>query len=340
MNKYVLKKLGWAFLTVIFVVVLNFFLFRILPGDPARAVRDPRLTAEAIEAIRVRFGLDKPLINCVEAISPLRLGSCMVNPLETQFGRYLINIFQGELGLSFHTQRPVAQILSESLVNTLLLIGVGQILSILVGILLGLIAAWKSRTAIDYAALLGSLTAWSLPTFWFGMVLLFWGSSRFGLPIGGKITAGGNFASEWDRWLDIGRHMILPTLTYTIIYAGEYTLFMRSAIVEIFAEDYVLTAKAKGLNSFQILRDHALPNALLPTVTIVALNLGFTVAGAIQIEAVFSWPGLGQAVVEAVGRQDYPVLQGAFLLLAISVIFANLIADLLYSYLDPRIQTG
>lgn len=340
MNKFILKKLGWAFLTVIFVVVLNFFLFRILPGDPARAVRDPRLTAAAIDAIRVRFGLDKPLINCIEAISPLRLGSCAANPLETQFGRYLVNIFQGELGTSFHSQRPVAQILSESLVNTILLIGAGQVLSILVGILLGLIAAWKSRTAIDYAALLGSLTAWSLPTFWFGMVLLFWGSSQFGLPIGGKITAGGTFASEWDRWLDIGRHMILPTLTYTIIYAGEYTLFMRSAIVEIFAEDYVLTAKAKGLNSFQILRDHALPNALLPTVTIVALNLGFTVAGAIQIEAVFSWPGLGQAVVEAVGRQDYPVLQGAFLLLAVSVIFANLIADLLYSYLDPRIQTG
>jgi peptide/nickel transport system permease protein len=303
-------------------------------------VRDPRLKQDAIAALRERFGLDKPVINCVEAISPLKLDSCAVNPLETQFGRYIINILQGELGTSFHTQRPVAQILSENLINTVLLIGAGQILSIFLGILLGLIAAWKSRTVIDYTALLGSLTAWSLPTFWFGMVLLFWGSSQFGLPIGGKITAGGNFASEWDRWLDIGRHMLLPTLTYTIIYAGEYTLFMRSAIVEIFAEDYVLTAKAKGLSTYQILRDHALPNALLPTVTIVALNLGFTVAGAIQIEAVFSWPGLGQTIVEAVGRQDYPVLQGAFLLLAVSVIFANLVADLLYSYLDPRIQTG
>jgi peptide/nickel transport system permease protein len=340
MNKYILKKIGWALLTVVFVVLLNFFLFRILPGDPARMVRDPRLKQDAIAALRERFGLDKPVINCVEAISPLKLDSCAVNPLETQFGRYIINILQGELGTSFHTQRPVAQILSENLINTVLLIGAGQILSIFLGILLGLIAAWKSRTVIDYTALLGSLTAWSLPTFWFGMVLLFWGSSQFGLPIGGKITAGGNFASEWDRWLDIGRHMLLPTLTYTIIYAGEYTLFMRSAIVEIFAEDYVLTAKAKGLSTYQILRDHALPNALLPTVTIVALNLGFTVAGAIQIEAVFSWPGLGQTIVEAVGRQDYPVLQGAFLLLAVSVIFANLVADLLYSYLDPRIQTG
>jgi peptide/nickel transport system permease protein len=151
---------------------------------------------------------------------------------------------------------------------------------------------------------------------------------------------GGNFSNVWEEWLDIGRHLLLPTLTYTIIFAGQYTLFMRSAVLEIFSEDYVMTAKAKGLNAFQILRDHALPNAMLPTVTIVALNLGFTVAGAIEIEAVFSWPGLGLAVVEAVDRQDFPMLQGAFLLLAISVVLANLAADLLYSYLDPRIKTG
>ncbi len=340
MNTFLLKKIGWSLFTIFFVVVLNFFLFRILPGDPARAVRDPRLTQQTVEAIRIRFGLDKPIINCVQTVTPLRLGGCLVNPLDTQFFRYIINLLQGELGTSFHLQRPVTTILAENLWNTLLLIGVGQFLSIIVGLLLGLVAAWKSRTIIDYTALLSSLLAWSMPTFWFGIVLLFWGSSQFGLPIGGKETVGANFATVWEGWLDLGRHMLLPTLAYTVIYAGEYTLFMRSAILEIFSEDYILTAKAKGLNTFQILKDHAVPNALLPTVTIVALNLGFTVAGAIQIEAVFSWPGLGQAVIEAVGRQDYPVLQGAFLLLAISVIVANLIADLLYSYLDPRIQAG
>ncbi len=340
MNSYVLKKTYWAFLTVGFVIVLNFFLFRILPGDPAKMVRDPRLKIEAIEAIRVRFGLDKPVINCVEKISPLELGSCLVNPLETQFFRYVVNLLQGELGTSFHTQRPVAQMLTESLANTLLLIGPGTLLSIILGVLLGLVAAWKSRTPLDYGALIGSLIAWAAPTFWFGIILLFWGSSQFNLPIGGKLTPGAGYDSLWAQWQDIGRHMLLPTLTYTIIFAGQYTLFMRSAVLEIFSEDYVLTAKAKGLNTFQILRSHALPNAMLPTVTIVALNLGFTVAGAIEIETVFSWPGLGLAVVEAVGRQDFPVLQGAFLLLAVSVIFANLLADLLYSYLDPRIKTG
>jgi peptide/nickel transport system permease protein len=318
MSHYFLRKIGWALLTVAFVVVLNFFLFRILPGDPARAVRDPRLTQQAVEAIRVRFGLDQPLY--------------------MQFLLYIRNLLQGELGTSFHSQRPVAQILLENLWNTLLLIGAGTFFSILLGIALGILAAWRSRSAVDYSVLVASLVAWAAPTFWLGIILLFWGSSQLGLPIGGKVTAGANFASVWARWLDIGRHMLLPTLTYTIIYAGQYTLFMRSAVLDIFSEDYILTAKAKGLNSFQILRDHALRNAMLPTVTVVALNLGFTVAGAIEIETVFSWPGLGHTVVEAVGRQDYPVLQGAFLLLAVSVIFANLCADLLYSYLDPRVR--
>ena len=340
MSKYLLKRVGWALLTVGFVVVLNFFLFRILPGDPARSVKNPRLTAAGIEAVRVRFGLDKPIINCIESFTPLRVGQCGINPLETQFFRYVINLLQGDLGTSFHTQRPVADILAENLVNTVLLVGAGTMLAIVFGILLGMVAAWKSRTVIDYTALIWGLVTWSLPTFWFGIILLFWGTSHFDLPIGGKLTVGASYVGIWDKWLDIGRHLLLPTLTYTIIFAGEYTLFMRSAVLEIFSEDYILTAKAKGLNTFQILRDHALRNAMLPTVTIVALNLGLTVAGAIQIEAVFSWPGLGQAVVEAVARQDYPVMQGAFLLLAISVIFANLIADLLYSYLDPRIQTG
>jgi peptide/nickel transport system permease protein len=318
MPTYLFRRLGWALLTVAFVIVLNFFLFRILPGDPARSVRDPRLTQEAVEALRVRFGLDQPL--------------------STQFVLYVGNLLRGELGTSFHTQRPVAEILRENLWNTLLLIGSGTVLSIILGMMLGMVAAWKAHTVIDYGILISSLIAWAAPTFWFGIILLFWGSNNFGLPLSGKETPGANHATTWAYWRDLGRHMLLPTLTYTVVYAGQYTLFMRSAVLEIFSEDYILVAKAKGLNSFQILRDHALRNALLPTVTVVALNLGFTVAGAIEIETVFSWPGLGHTIVEAVGRQDYPVLQGAFLLLAVSVIFANLAADLCYALLDPRVR--
>ncbi len=338
-SRYIARKVSWAIITVLFVIVLNFFLFRVLPGDPARAgLKDPRLTQEAVEAIRLKFGLEKPVINCFETINPLVMGDCLVNPLETQFFIYVINLFQGELGISYHTNRPVYDMLGELLVNTLLLIMLGQVLAIILGMSLGALAAWKAGTPLDFGATLFSLTAWSLPTFWLGIILLFIGSSYWGLPIGGRITPGLTYNSSLERWLDLGNHLILPTITFTIVFLGEYMLIMRSTLLEVLSEDYILTAKAKGLSTFQIFKDHALKNAMLPMVTIIALNLGFTVTGAIQIETVFSWPGLGGAIFTAVGRRDYPMLQGAFLLIAISVIFANLAADLLYSVLDPRVQ--
>lgn len=337
--RYLLGKIGWALFTILFVLVLNFFLFRVLPGDPARAgIHDPRLKKEAIEAIRVRFGLDKPVINCFQSLNPVKLGSCTVNPFETQFFIYVGNLLHGEMGISYHSNRPVADVLAERLWNTVLLIGAGQILAILIGVIFGVFAAWKARTSIDYAALITSLVAWSLPTFWLGIILLFWGSNH-GLPIGGKATPGISTYPFMYQLGDIISHMFLPTLTYTIVYMGEYMLIMRSSLLDVLSEDYILTAKAKGLNTFQILKDHALKNAMLPLVTIIAINLGFTMAGAIQIESVFSWPGLGDAIYEAVSRRDFPVLQGAFLLIAIGVILANLIADLTYSYLDPRVHT-
>ncbi|MEW6400898.1 MAG: ABC transporter permease [Chloroflexota bacterium] len=340
MSRYrtLLNKIGWSLFTILFVIVLNFFLFRVLPGDPARAgVRDPRLKKEAIEMLRVRFGLDKPVINCFETLNPVKLGSCTVNPLDTQFFIYVRNLLQGELGISYHTNRPVIEILTERLWNTILLIGAGQILAIIVGVIFGLLAAWRARTAVDYSALITGLVAWSLPTFWLGIILLFWGSNH-GLPIGGKVTPGASEYPLLQQWGDLAQHMLLPTLTYTIVYMGEYMLIMRSSLMDVLSEDYILTAKAKGLNTFQILKDHALKNAMLPLVTIIAINLGFTVAGAVQIEKVFSWPGLGGAIVEAVVRRDFPILQGAFLLIAIAVIFANLLADLTYTYLDPRVK--
>lgn len=337
---YLLKKVGWSVYTILFVIILNFFLFRVLPGDPVKAgTHDPRFKKENQEAMRVRFGLDKPVINCFETLNPVKVGDCWINPGETQFFLYISNLVRGELGISYHTNGPVSEILAERLWNTLLLIGAGQILSIVVGILFGLFAAWKARTAIDYAALITGLVAWSLPTFWLGIILLFWGSGH-GFPIGGRVTPGTSSYPLIYQVGDVARHMFLPTLTYTLVYMGEYLLVMRSSLIDVLSEDYILTAKAKGLSTFQILKDHALKNAMLPIVTIIAINLGFTVAGAIQIETVFSYPGLGGAVYEALERRDYPLLQGVFLLIAVSVVIANLIADLTYSYLDPRVQTG
>lgn len=337
-TRIILRKVAWSVFTIFFVIILNFFLFRVLPGDAARAgIRDPRLKKEAVEMLRIRFGLDKPVINCFESLNPIELGSCNVNPLDTQFFIYVRNLLQGELGISYHTNRPVAEILSERLWNTVLLIGAGQIFSIIIGMALGVFAAWKARTYLDYGAVATSLIAWSLPTFWLGIILLFWGSSN-GFPLAGKATPGMSSMPLLQQWGDIARHMFLPTLTYTIVYMGEYTLIMRSSLVDVLSEDYILTAKAKGLSVFQILKDHALRNAMLPLVTVIAINLGFTVAGAIQIETVFSWPGLGSAIFEAVERRDFPMLQGAFLLIAVAVIIANFLADLTYTWLDPRVQ--
>ncbi len=339
MSGYLARRVGWALFTVAFVIVLNFFLFRVM-GDPTRMLKDPRLSQASIAAMQVRFGLDKPVVNCFASLNPLVFSAetCAVNPLQTQFSAYVVNLLRGDFGLSFHSQRPVTGLLLERLWNTVLLIGAGQVLAILIGVFLGVVAAWRSRTALDYTTLIGSLTAWSIPTFWLGILLLFWGSNYLGLPIGGKGTVGASFDTPFAAWGDLARHLFLPTLTFTIVFIGQYMLIMRSTLLEVLSEDYILTAKAKGLTTFQILSDHALRNATLPIVTVIALNLGFTVAGAIQIETVFSWPGLGLTVFEAVERRDYPVLQGAFFLIAVSVIFANLLADLLYAQLDPRVK--
>jgi peptide/nickel transport system permease protein len=201
-----------------------------------------------------------------------------------------------------------------------------------------LLAGWKRKTAIDIGALTFSLIAWSIPTFWLGIILLAAGSTWLGLPTGGIVNVSNSGKPLYQVLPDVAHHLILPTLTLTILYLGEYMLIMRSSILEVLSEDYILTAKAKGLSYWQVLWRHALKNAMLPIVTLIALNLGFTVSGAIYVETVFSYDGLGKLFQTALVKQDFPLLQGAFLLLAVSVIIANMLADILYTYLDPRVK--
>ena len=205
---------------------------------------------------------------------------------------------------------------------------------------LGLLAGWKRKTPIDVGALTFSLIAWATPTFWLGIILLAAGSTWLGLPTGGIVSPANVGKPLYTVIPDLARHLILPTFTLTILYLGEYMLIMRSSILEVLSEDYILTAKAKGMSNWQVLMRHALKNAMLPIVTLIALNLGFTVSGAIYIEAVFSYDGLGKLFQDALTKQDYPLLQGAFLLLAVSVILANMLADILYTYLDPRVKAN
>jgi len=335
-SRSLVRKLLAAAGTVLFVLVLNFFLFRVLPGDPARAgVADPRMTEEAVELVRVRFGLDRPVINGIESLHPLRFGALWTNPLDTQFVRYLTNLLRGELGFSYQTGRPVAEILRERLGNTLLLLSAGQLLALALGVALGAYAAAHGGRRADRVSLVAGLTAWSMPSFWLALVLLFLGAVFFGLPLGGRATPALEISFA-ARIVDVARHLVMPTITFTIVYFGEYLLVTRSALLDVLSEDYVLVARAKGLTRGEVLRRHALRGAALPIVTLIALNLGLVVAGAVQIEMVFSWPGLGLAMYEAVVQRDYPVLQGVFLLLAVSVVVANLVVELLYPKLDPR----
>ena len=323
------KKIGWSVITILFVITFNFFLFRVLPGDPAKAgVRDPRLSPAAVEAARVRFGLDKPVFLNTEG----------GNPLDSQYFIYLGALADGDLGTSYaFNNRPVTSLIGQALRNTVWLILPAQFLSIIAGVALGLWAAWRRGTRIDLAALTFSLFMWALPTFFLGILLLFFGSRYLGFPTAGRVTIGAQYPNAWDQIWDLASHLFLPTLTFTLVLLGEYMLVMRSSVVEVFGEDYIQTAKAKGLTTLDIIRKHAFRNAMLPIVTLIALNLGFTVSGAIQVETVYSWPGLGKLTVDAVSQRDYPVLQGAFLLLAIAVIVTNLFAELLYLRLDPRV---
>ena len=327
---YLAAKVGWALLTLALVITFNFVLFRILPGDPARAVaHDPRISPETIAALTARFGLDKPLFVDLDG----------GNPFDSQFIAYLGRLAQGDLGISYNFRdRPVVDMLGLGLVNTLWLVLPANLLAIVIGTLAGLVAAWRRGTAVDAGALTIGLILWATPTFFMGIILLVLGAAWFDLPTAGKQTIGADYASFWEAAADLGRHLILPTITFALVLLGEYLLIMRSSVIEVFGEDYILTAKAKGLSTLRIVKDHAMRNAMLPMVTLIAINLGFVVSGAIQVEAVFSWPGLGQLTVNAVRERDYPVLQGAFLLLAVSVVLANLAAELLYGWLDPRVR--
>ncbi len=333
--EYLFRKIFFALLTLAVVIVFNFFLFRILPGDPVKLLfRNPRLTRDAQELIRVQFGLDKPVWFNTEKLESGDLGGVF----DSQFFAYLRNLFQGNLGISFANRQSVNEILSERVWRTVLLVFTGEIVAIGLGMAVGMLAAWKRGTWVDAAALLIGLTTWALPTFFLGIILLI--LARGVLPTGGMVTPGLAEEGTLAYWADVGRHLLLPTITLAVVSASGYMLIMRSSVVEVLSEDYILTAKAKGLSTGKILRDHALKNAMLPMVTIIALNLGYVVGGAIQVETVFSWPGIGRLIFDSVAKQDYPVLQGAFLLLAVSVILANLVTDVLYSILDPRIKAS
>lgn len=322
MNRtYFLKKFCYALLTVLAVLVINYFLFRVMPGDPvSMLVRNPNMSPEAASKVREMFGLDKPWYE--------------------QFFVYLGNLCRGNLGISFIYKHPVAGIIGERLLATLLLTVVAELIAIGLGMFLGIMAAWKRAKKLDVLALGFSLLTYAMPTFWLGILMIAFFSGFLQIfPTSGMLSPHMVFAAGWDRVKDIAWHLVLPALTLALVLVGEYMLVMRSTLIDVLTEDYVVTAEAKGLAQQNILRKHALPNALIPMVTLVSMNLGFTITGALQVETVFSWPGIGRLMYDALQARDYPLLQGIFLVTSVCVIGANFISDILYGYLDPRVTS-
>jgi ABC-type dipeptide/oligopeptide/nickel transport system permease component len=313
---YVVKRTAFALVTIFVAVSINFVLFRLAPGSAVSNLsRVPHATQELRQALTRQFGLDKSR--------------------GRQYVVYLQQLTHGNLGVSFENEQPVSKNLQTAILNTLPMVALGTLFAIVVGTLTGVIAAWRRGTTLEGATVTTALGFYSMPTHWLGLmlVILFTGI----LPTGGMTNDFLINPSFWTHTKDVLSHMLLPSLTLGLVLFGEYTLIVRSAMLETLGEDYILTARAKGLRPWAIVRKHALRNAMLPIVTLVALSLGYIVAGAILIETVFSWPGVGRAVYDAVLNRDYPMLQGAFLFLTISVVFFNLVADLLYYKLDPRI---
>jgi peptide/nickel transport system permease protein len=322
-TRFILRRLGQAAVTILLIVIVNFLLFRAMPGSPDRILaRNPYVSPQAIQQTRERWGIDRPLI-------------------PDQLVRYVGATLQGDLGFSFAQRgRPVTDVIASRLGPTLLLFGLGELLAIWIGLALGAYAGWRRGGPIDLIGNGISLILYSMPYFLLGMILLLiFASTLHWFPTFGMTTIGARFDSPVAYVADLLPHLTLPVATVALGLIGQYSILMRSSIIETLSDEYITTARAKGITEDRILRAHALPNALLPTVSLIAINLGYVVAGAITVEVVFNWPGLGTLTVEALCARDYPVLQGVFLVLSISVVLANLVADMIYGRLDPRVRS-
>jgi len=321
MREFILKRSAFMLLTFTVVLCLNFILPRVMPGDPiTHLMGDTRLPPPVRKSLIERFGMDKPVWE--------------------QFAIYIANTLRGDFGISF-SQYPksVVTILLERLPWTLFLLTTSVTISTVLGIYLGVIGAWKHGSKTDVGIQASGLALWSMPIFWLGMLLLYALGYVLGLfPMGGATSAVMSYPNTFEFIKDVLWHSAIPILTLTLGSYASNTLIMRGSMLEVLTEDYVLTAEAKGLGQNKVMWQHAGRNAMLPMVTVVALNLASVVGGAVFTETVFSYPGVGLLIFNAIQSHDYPLLQGAFFVVAVTTIAANFFADLLYARLDPRIK--
>ncbi|WP_052434337.1 ABC transporter permease [Streptacidiphilus melanogenes] len=320
---YLVTKLAAAAVSFGVTLVIGFVLFNVMPSDPVRTMTRGRPVSEAqLAALRVQLGLDKPIWE--------------------RFFDYVGNTLHGNLGYSWEYQQSVASLTLSRVGPTLLLMGTSFAISVVLGLWLGMRSGWRAGSLFDRVTSSTALTLWSVPTFWLGMILLIVFSVGIG-PIHGFLPTAGMSdptlpQTGMTHYLDVARHLVLPALTMVLVVYAQYVTIMRSSIIEEKGSPYLLTARAKGLTDDAVRRRHALPNAMLPSVTMIFMHLGGLISGAVTVEAIFSWPGLGDLTYQALTIPDLPVLQGTFIVFSASVIIMNLLADLAYRVLDPRVR--
>jgi len=318
--QYIIGKLIEIAFIFFIILTMLFFLFRLSPGDPISKVVDPMLTPEDMAHMISQMGLDKPMWE--------------------QYLIYVKNFFTGSFGVSFHYGEPVSQIIKERLGWTIILFTTSTVMAALAGVFLGKVAAWNKGSRLDNFLSIFALVCYTLFIPWFALLLLWAMGFKLGIfPLGGVLTPElwvGD-TSPLVKILDLLHHMILPLMTLFIINLGSYLLLMRSSMLSVLREDYIITARAKGLCEKDIRDKHAAKNAALPVITSVGLSLAFSINGGALTEQIFTWPGIGRELIFAVSNNDYPLAQACFLLIALVVLVANLIVDLLYAWLDPRI---
>jgi peptide/nickel transport system permease protein len=320
---YFLNRFAHMLFVLWTVATILFFMFRLMPGTPLAAFIDNTTTAEQQDALIRQFGLDQSL--------------------GEQYWLFLTNLVQGDLGQSFFFKKPVLEVVMEVFPNSVILTLTSLILAYAFGVTAGAYLAWRRGSWIEGFGIPITLTTRAAPEFWLGMVLLAVFSFHFGwLPSGGSNSSGAVYDSQWARIfsLDFLSHLALPAITLAIYLQGLPLLLMRSNMLEVLQEEFITMAKMKGLSTWDIVMRHAARNALLPVATAFALGIGGAVGGNVVVETVFSWPGIGRLLVNAVSASDYPLAQGAFLMITGVLIIMNFIADITYHLLDPRVRVA
>ncbi|CAB3911865.1 ABC transporter permease [Achromobacter anxifer] len=323
---FLVSRIGKALVVVLGVVIINFFLIRLAPGDPAAVLAGQAGAGDAayVEQLRVAFGLDKPIM--------------------TQLLLYLKGVVQLDLGFSYRNHVPVLDLILERLPATFLLMSCAFVFSIVLGVFLGVVAAKaryrNKRRWIDSSVMTGALVLYATPLFWLSLMGILLFSVVLGwLPAFGMETVGANL-SGWARAADIAQHLVLPTVTLGCFFMAVYVRLTRASMLEVIGMDFVKTARAKGVSPSRVIRAHVLRNALLPVITFAGIQLGQMAGGAVLTETVFAWPGIGRLMFDALLQRDYQLLLGIFLVTSIMVVVFNLLTDVLYRLIDPRIGAG